>query len=166
MKPLITIIAIIPLFVFGQSIERQAIGTTMAWGTASSIQLSYTAGEAVVETGSAGTIILTQGFQQPSSGTGGVGIDDLQSGLSIEAYPNPTNGDVIIEFNVNEAMNLEVGLYDLLGKKAVISAKNLAVHDNLKHRMNLSGIANGTYLLSFKNSDGILGTIKVIKTGE
>lgn len=73
-----------------QSVERQVIGS--AGGSFSgSFSLDWTAGETVITTGTAGSVVLNQGFQQPPAAA--LSTRDLEA-AGLRAWPNPTEDQV------------------------------------------------------------------------
>ncbi len=146
---------------FSQSIDRQVISSTGGYSEAGNISVSYTVGEPMVETFEAGTIVLTQGFQQPDASP--VGMEDINSGISILAYPNPTEGEIILDFTTTREMELSIGLMDVLGKQVSVT-ENISVSTGTKHLMDLSALASGNYFIVLKSADGTMNTnIKVQK---
>jgi hypothetical protein len=84
---------------------------------------------------------------------------DKKSDYIIKSYPNPTTDMVTIEsLNWDEKNNVVVKLYDVSGKiiysKLLVSAK-----DNIP----FSGVAPGTYQVSYYLNNRLLTTWKIIK---
>lgn len=163
MRKLIAIIIVsFPVLAFGQSAERQVIGSTGGFATTNSIQISSTVGETVVSTGTSNSIILTQGFQQPHGSA--VGIDEPELGISIEAFPNPTSSILILDFNVSRQQIIEISLYDALGKSYTLPQSKLNISGNMQHQIDLSLIAAGNYFIRLRNPEGTLDkSIKIQK---
>ena len=149
----------IPCVLFAQSIERQVIGSTGSYSSNSTARVSSTVGETVITTASSGNIILTQGFQQKGGNT--IGINELENGFSINAYPNPVSNELILDFDVKKKTYVEIFLTDVMGKETSVPSGNLELSGKTTHVMNLSDISAGHYLLTFKTVDQILGTIKI-----
>ena len=67
-------------------------------------------------------------------------------------YPNPASNELFL--NVTSAKNYEVSVYDLLGKKIIVSAFN---NDS---PLDISSIKPGIYILKFSDNSKILKFIK------
>ena len=163
MKRAITLLlAIIPLTLFGQvQLERSVIGSTGGDAGSGDVHLSYTVGEPVVTTASGGTIILTQGFQQPTDVI--IGIDEPDYGISINAYPNPTEGTVILDVETEKPREFNVEVFDASGQK-VLTQGNFTAKDQYKHTINMSSYASGNYFIRLTaGEDDFQKSLKVQK---
>jgi hypothetical protein len=154
MKRVVTIaLAFIPLTIFGQvQLERSVIGAAGTDAQSGNLQLSYTVGEPVVSTETGGTLILTQGFHQPTDVI--IGIDEPDYGISIQAYPNPTEGTVILDLKTEQPHDFHVEVFDATGKRVLIE-DDFSTTSKQKHTVNMSSFASGNYYirLSTENSD-------------
>lgn len=70
----------------------------------------------------------------------------------VEVYPNPNNGDFNIEFNLDTEDNVEVIIYDIVGKE-IFKHKNVTGYLNIP--INLKDYAKGIYIVRFKNTNGV-----------
>jgi len=77
-------------------------------------QISYTVGQTVTATVGNNTAIMTQGFQQPEYVITQVSNDG--NGIELNIYPNPTIGDVSVEFTQLPSGGVKVELVDNSGK--------------------------------------------------
>ena len=163
MKKIISIIIVaLPVLLFAQSAERQVIGSSGGFTSTATVQASSTVGEAVITTGTSATVILTQGFQQADEGT--VGIVDIKTGLSINAYPNPSKGLVMLQINAPNNMDLNVQVFDVSGKLTSIPVQKLQVNGSSTQELNFSALAAGNYYIGLSNNEGTLHqTIKIQK---
>jgi len=163
MKKIITIIiALMPVFLFAQSAERQVIGSAGGTSTTTDLKVSSTVGEAVVGTGTSSTIILTQGFQQP--GEGELGIEDTETGLSVNVYPNPSKGIVTLDMDAPNTLEISVSVLDFNGTVISQPVQKQKVHGSSTHEIDLSSLAAGNYFIQLQNSKGNLKqTIKIVK---
>lgn len=154
MKKLFSIIiAALPVVLAAQTAERQVIGSAGGFATATGLQVSYTVGESVTSTATSGSVILTQGFQQPSSGT--VGIEETALGFAMKAYPNPVHNAVTLDFSAQQDMQLSIGLFDVQGRQ-VLPTEQLNVSGNMLHSVKMAGFASGNYFIRLTNKDGKL----------
>ncbi len=152
MKYLIIILglcALIPTTLLAQvSLDRYVVTTTGSGETNGYIYLQHTVGEPAIETLNSGNKILTQGFQQtdflylnPISKVG----EPLT--FNIRLSPNPTSGWVSVEFpELREAVNLS--LMNATGK--IIRSEQVK-QGQRSHRLNLSGLPAGIYMLRMRS---------------
>lgn len=160
-KLIITALAFAPLVLFGQTAERQVIASTGDYASTSNLQVSYTVGEAVIATGTSSSIIITQGFQQPTASS--VGIEEMEQGLSVNVYPNPVADILTLEINAANDLTVNATVYNLQGQKTGVSFSNLKVNGTLKTTLDVSVLSIGQYLISFTNENSTLGTVRIQK---
>jgi len=123
----------------------------------SGYEISWTIGEPVIETISAGTIILTQGFHQ-SKLTITPATEFLFSDIELKVYPNPTNEFITIYIN-KIGDNLNYFLYDLAGK--LLETKPIITTET---KLLLQTRSSGTYILKVQRDEKeTLQTFKIIK---
>lgn len=117
--------------------------------------ISWTLGELSIETYSAQSKILTQGFQQTNS-------DKLVTGLSewtdlmLEAYPNPAVDELFI--HTSSPSGLSYQLLDLVGKP--ISQRKLTTEET---SIPLMGLAPAMYLLEIRKDAVLIKIFRIIK---
>ncbi len=77
-------------------------------------------------------------FQEGSAGNGNriyldeiniypnlaVGVNELSKSIHFSLYPNPTNAESVIKFNLNDASNVKVNVTDVLGKDVLPAMDN------------------------------------------
>jgi len=161
-KTISIILVLLPIFLFAQSAERQVIGSAGGFSSSSDIQVSSTVGETVVGTSTSSTLILTQGFQQPSEES--LGIEDYETGLSINAYPNPASSIVNLELEAPYSMELSVQVLDFNGRPLATLIQNLKVRGTSTQEIDFSNFASGNYFLLLTNKKGNLRqNIKILK---
>ena len=108
--------------------------------TVSGYEVSWTLGEAVIETHTAGSNILTQGFHQTKLTI--TALEELSvSELEVKVYPNPTSEFVIVHFKGNDITSQYL-LYDLSGK--LLQQNLIAKNDT---RIDMINYSNGAYIL-------------------
>lgn len=144
---------------FAQSIERSVIGSAGSFVSSGSVQLSWTVGETVVNTASAGSVILTQGFQQPNQANSAV-KEVNQTNLTL--YPNPSTGMFQVSLKsgastLNEQASAFV--YDGAGKQVAHFTQLLFNNGSLD--LDLSHLPGGLYTLQFQDSKVAVGTFKL-----
>jgi len=129
------------VLVFGQQIERSTLSAAGNSAEIGDIQLDWTLGQIAVSTVSSGSLILTQGFQQPIF-TRTVGLDKLDKSLSLSHYPNPTTGLVNFNFGDDNSDGVILELYDLrssLLRKFVLENR---IND---YQLDMSAFEDGSY---------------------
>jgi len=70
----------------------------------------------------------------------------------VKLFPNPSNGRINIEIEMENKLTAELIVYDLTGRVVLSQQKVLYAGSNTIS-MNLEGIAPGTYVLQMKNND-------------
>lgn len=108
---------------------------------------SFTIGQGTIpETFSAGTFILTQGFQQPNSiGTGLAPV--YLSPRTIGTFPNPSNGQFFLEYNLTENAIVTIEAFDVLGQRVYMETTSRTTGKQV-HEVNLSSQPNGIYFVN------------------
>ena len=154
--------AMIPSILCAQSTERQVVATTGASVSSANLRVSYTVGQTVTVTANSGNIIVTQGFQQPDEELT-VGVDESESDLSINVYPNPVSDNLVLEMNATHEHTVNTTVYDMLGKHTGIAVSNMKVNGILKQRLNVSALSAGSYIISFTDAKNTLGTVRIQK---
>lgn len=78
-------------------------------------------------------------------------VRDLSDNISV--YPNPvTDGNLVVQYNLTSSQDINVKVYDLSGKE--VYATSLAKAQNGTRKLNLSGLSNGMYMITFATEDG------------
>jgi len=103
---------LMPMMLFGQSDMQNVISSSGNHFNNGSVQISYTIGEAIINTFSSSSNKLTQGFHQTN-----LQIADIKShkpSIEISVYPNPFGDQFNIQTECFEKIGYE--LYDNSGK--------------------------------------------------
>lgn len=144
------------------SIERQVIGVTGGFSDTPTLKISDTVGETAVSTVISGTVILTQGFQQPGENE----ITELEETieLSYKMYPNPTSDWLTVEISLDQPMDIQVQIFDLSGRAFPELSQTLGSYGSSEARLSLAHLPTGIYLLSLTSTDGqVLATRQIQK---
>jgi hypothetical protein len=160
MKKIQLLLLFIPLSLClrAQSLTPFVVSASGSFFTNGAGMLSSTTGElAAVTTLSAGSNILTQGFQQAWDFS--VSVPEIQaSGFAFDAYPNPSSGVLTLALNTDRGFKVNVKVYDALGKTVY--------YESLDHRsgystheINLTSMAEGLYLLEVTDMELASGKI-------
>jgi len=80
--------------------------------------------------------------------------------IQLTAHPNPFNPRTTISFNVDNSQNVELGIFDMMGKRIAILADRL--FEAGVHSLNWQGkdqqghaVSSGTYLIRLSNDSGV-----------
>ena len=101
---------------FGQTISKSslsALGGTYT-NTQNNLTLSYNVGEVTIGTLTSGGIQLGSGYFN-SFDLDALSVEELYEFGKISVYPNPTSGQISIEFKVAELTEASLGVYDVNG---------------------------------------------------
>ncbi len=95
-----------------------------------------------------------------------VGPDGIQSsmvnGTSVSFYPNPSNGQLNLEFNTIENSILHVSIVDLVGK--VVLEEIFSLSPGFEQEpINLRNLKQGVYLLKFQSGEDIYTEKLIVK---
>lgn len=91
-------------------------------------------------------------------------IETLQSRFTPLVYPNPTNSDITITFSAIQTAETFVELFDITGARIRHEKINSVQKGNLySYKLNLKGLASGTYLYQIRNGSNI-GKGSLVKT--
>lgn len=75
-----------------------------------------------------------------------VGIEEANFNGVVNVYPNPNNGEITLEVEMQNEAELTVGLYDMVGKQVWIDS-NLGETTNLRKQYDLNELPDGVYFL-------------------
>jgi len=135
-------------------------GTVAAGGeaTGSGGSVSFSIGQIdyITATGTGGRI--TQGLQQPYE-IFRVSLDDVSIELLSSVFPNPTRDGVTLRVPANIVLaDMRYRVYDLIGN--LVIDKKL---DGPDTSVDMTSLANATYLLKVYNKEKDITTFKIIK---
>ena len=152
------VIIILILFLAGSMVSaQQVVSSNGDSQSTAGVEVSWTVGEAVIETFIGGSNTLTQGFHQTKLTITAVS-ELLIPGLEIKAFPNPTQDFITVHFN-EYIEGSRYFLYDFTGKllenKLILSADT---------EINMQKYAGGQYILKLTNkSRQPIQTFQIIK---
>lgn len=146
-----------------QSLERQVIGSAGGFEVENGYSLSFTVGEPVVETAISGTLVLTQGFQQPDDIS--VGINDVAKiKMDYLIFPNPTIDQLTVQLTSDKVVEVYISLHDMLGRKFDQLDRKVLVDGVAQQQYDLSILAAANYMLVLTDKEGNqLGQFKIQK---
>ena len=138
------------------AVSAQEVVSTLgdSYSNASS-NIDFTIGEVIINTGTDGTVDLTQGFHQTNWNF--VGMEDHSPSFKVTVFPNPTSEE--LQIRTSSFDNVTYTLYDSKGKLILqdkLSAEQTTVQ--------VSQLAPGSYSITLNNQTRNLKTLKLIKT--
>ncbi len=136
---------------------QQIITSAGDFSNTNNSSLQWTVGQIVTGVTTDGDNYLIQGFQS-STITVTTIFDNEISKYSFKVYPNPVKSALNIEIENKEPFELIAKLYDVTG--AEIS--NYVINGS-KHKIDLSNIRVGTYILKISEHNRALSSYKIIK---
>jgi hypothetical protein len=139
-----------------QSLTPEVISSTGAFFSNGTNQLSWTLGEPVIHTESAGNYTLTQGFHQTLLSANPV---NFIGDYDIKVFPNPTRE--LLQISIDSAPDdFQFDLYDIVGRKI----KNSIINQSNITQISLAELSAGNYLLKITDKDHrLIQTFKVQK---
>ena len=87
-----------------------------------------------------------------------VKLNDLEK---IIVFPNPTQGEVVVQFKIEQESQTEISVTDMVGRKMIEILNTKIPVGEYKYNVNLTHLDNGFYLMSIK-TDTQLSTSKII----
>jgi hypothetical protein len=158
MKKKNNLILIVFALIFSKNLYSQEILSTSGDEfTTSSMQLSWTLGETMIETYSQSSIVLTQGFHQGILNVSVIEESNL-NGMSISAFPNPASDWLNIKVDLNNSTNLTAYLYSAEGKLV----KVISLNDGL-NLISLADYSKSTYYLNVLSENKVVKSFKIVK---
>ncbi len=154
-KLILSAVFVMALGANAQSLERQVIGST-GGSFSGAVQVDWTVGETVIATATAGSVILTQGFQQPPAVPNAVKNINVNS--NVTAYPNPSGSLVNVEWK-NTAFTGSLALYDATGRMVW----NSSLSKISATQIDLSTFAPGVYTLQLLGSDNQTSVLRLTR---
>ena len=133
-----------------QLLSPTVVSTSGAFYANGTGMLSSTIGEmSMVQTFSAGTSILNQGFQQTFDFATGINNPTVRNEMNI--YPNPTSGNVSIQVPSSIHGEVYADVYDAIGKLVFRKTEKLTGQP-VTLVLSLEDLTDGMYFVELKTS--------------
>ena len=87
-----------------------------------------------------------------------INVNDLSD---IIVFPNPNDGEVCVQFKVNNDSQTEIAVTDMVGRKVLEVLNTKMPRGSYKYLVNLTQLSDGFYLMSIK-TDTQISTSKII----
>ena len=83
-------------------------------------------------------------------------LENLASEIQLSIFPNPTDGRFYLQFILRETQNVEVKIFDLIGRQVVFASQN-EVYQPSEHLMEINSEkwASGIYFVHFQMENGV-----------
>lgn len=147
---------------FAQSLDRQVMGSSGGSFSGSSMSVDYTVGEAVTNTGVAGTFTLSQGFQQ--AGDNSSSVREQLINASYRLFPNPANDRITLSVSADVSFSLTVSLVNATGQRIFSDEQPQTVQRQYTRSIPLTDLPSGIYFLNLGNAEGrLLQSIRFVK---
>lgn len=150
-------VLVIPAFQSAASAQRATVaGGGEADGPGGSA--SFSIGQAAYLTFSDTEHSIAQGVQQPYEISVVTGMDEVDEGHAPMLFPNPTNGDVRLQFHSAPQGAMYLRLSDGLGR----TIHSVPIRSDAQD-IPLHGHASGTYLLQVTQEGTVIRTFRIVK---
>jgi len=80
--------------------------------------------------------------------------EQVSKGEYMEVYPNPTNGDANIAYNLTEAQNVNIEVYNMLGEKVFAADQGKMDAGNHIVTIAAKSLQSGVYFVRFATNNG------------
>jgi hypothetical protein len=152
------------LSVRGQSLERTAISSAGgSYYDGVNFEVDYSLGEFAIMTLNNTNNNLTQGFMQPFVDIGVNIMENLDNGITISYYPNPTSNNLTLNISNSENREFNIGLYDLLGQ-CLIQKTIVSKFDGVSNlEIDMKNLAVGNYYIRIISGNDFTKSFKVLK---
>lgn len=90
-----------------------------------------------------------------------VGIEESEFDGTVSVYPNPNNGQFIVDVQLNGSKEMTVEMYDMVGK-IIWSDGTIGTSDQLRKEYDIRELPNGIYFLRIM-ADSQMNVVKVVK---
>lgn len=135
------------------TLAPSVIASGGGYAESGNISISWTLGEVAVSTLTGGSMMLTQGFQQPFDI--GVGIGEKEVFCNISVYPNPVKDELRIRFDMVKPGDFLMEVQDVTGRLVgQLQHKQVSPGDIIL--LNTSSYTNGVYFLKVFSKDNQL----------
>jgi len=83
------------------------------------------------------------------------GVEEISNGVPFKMYPNPTNNNTNLAFNLDQDQNVTVQVYNMLGE--VVYTANEGMLSSGQHTIMINGstLNNGVYLVRLATDNGL-----------
>ncbi len=90
----------------------------------------------------------------PSRSCTTVGIQEISSGYSLGARPNPTDKDITVVYTMLHSQELDIYLTDMTGRTVMSLSSGTQAAGDHQVQADLSTLAGGVYMVTFHSGEG------------
>lgn len=146
-----------------QTVDLQLIGSLGGSYTDATMNVNYSAGEAITQTISNGSIVLTQGFHQPDYAVNG--LQDVVLNEGVKLFPNPATSDLNISFLSAKLQNevKRVSIIDLRGEVVYSGESDELFTGEATLTLDVNALTRGSYILQIEGENSLLSRVKFVK---
>ncbi len=147
MRKINYLLGILTLFQFSnaQTVSPQLISTSSGKGIISTSYFEWSVGEPMIQTYSSTTLMITQGFLQPTNALPTAIKNNSITSNELSLFPNPTANELFLQTNFKESGKLSYQLYDING--TLLLNNETESHNQLQEKIDVSSLAVATYFL-------------------
>ncbi len=157
-KFIIAALLLVTVPAFSQTKQSEVVASAGGSVTTETVSVSYTVGEPVVGTLSAGNVVLSQGFQQ---GYIDIPDTDVEAALAknVRLYPNPLKTTLFIELQEVPEGDCVVKCFDMSGQ--MVGSAQYDSEPRLS--IDMSNLPQGAYFVKVFVDDSELVNSRVVK---
>jgi hypothetical protein len=93
---------------------------------------------------------------------GNVGVEEAEVFAGLQVFPNPASDALNLNFNLQQNQNVDIRLVNVTGE-AVYTGQLSNVSGTVSHRIDVSNLAKGIYILNLTSSEGSVNKKVIIK---
>ena len=82
---------------------------------------------------------------------------------AINAYPNPTRQQVVLEYDLRTTSDIQVKVYNVFGKQLDAHHLGLQTTGQQQHLINMESYTNGVYIVQLTSNGTVLGAMRLMK---
>ncbi len=92
-----------------------------------------------------------------------ISVSEIKSGVDFSIYPNPATDNMQVNFNLNEAKNVNISIYNTLGALVFSNNKGQLSSGNHAIDINVSSLAKGVYYMKLQAGENNISKKLVIE---
>lgn len=93
---------------------------------------------------------------------GNVGVEEAETFAELEVYPNPASDALNLSFNLRKNQHVDIRLVNVTGE-AIYTDQLSNASGNISHRIDVSNLAKGIYILNLTSTEGSVNKKIIIK---